>query len=214
MTDLQEAAEILARVEGELRAMIERALSDQRYRDVAAIAAIADRLAELVGAVEEGRIFEGQKASREPTGTHDADGTSAGGRGGESATVGAALGKKSSRGRARYPYFERDRDKLVKIGSSKKDRRTYEHRAPREAIMAFAGAVNQHAGGGTLFAMDDVLPVMDGDEVPTYQAYLALAWLRSVGVVDRKGKEGYVVRNDGCSLDEINRYWNALPQRK
>jgi hypothetical protein len=209
MTGLHEALEIVGRAEAELRALIEKALTEQRYRDVAALAAVADKQAELVAAVG-------------GTGSIDAARISVGGGHLEPDSGIAAeeelpgtLHKRPKRGAANYPRFQRDGDKLVKIGWSKQDARTYEHRAPKSAVFAFVKAVNELAGDGRLFTMEDVLPVVDGDaEVPTYQAYLALAWLRSMEAIERQGKNGYVVRNSSCSPEAIKSYWSDLTGRK
>ena len=41
--------------------------------------------------------------------------------------------------------------------------------------------------------MDELLPVLgdDGQEIPSYQAYLALSFLRERGIVTQVGRSGY-----------------------
>ena len=55
------------------------------------------------------------------------------------------------------------------------------------------------------------MPVPDsaGGEIPSYQVYLTLAWLRHVGAVEKKGRSGYVLRS-GLDLDAI---WDRIPVR-
>jgi len=68
----------------------------------------------------------------------------------------------------------------------------------------------------TVFTMDQILPVNDSavTEVPSYQAYLALAWLRSLGLVQRKGKEGYALTNGALDNAKLQRLWNSVPDRQ
>ena len=58
--------------------------------------------------------------------------------------------------------------------------------------------------------MEDVLPLgyAGGKEIPSYQAYLALAWLRSVEAIRKDGREGY--RADLLELPRFGgqlKYW-------
>jgi len=94
-----------------------------------------------------------------------------------------------------YPQFFRRGDELVKVGWSKKDRKKYSHRAPRRAIGAVAAAVRRISANGQLFTGDKLLPLhdaADGSPVADYQAYVALAWLKHLGIVKQHGrKSGY-----------------------
>ena len=78
----------------------------------------------------------------------------------------------------------------------------------------------EHLGGqttsGKTFVMEDLLPVHDnaGEEIPSYQIYLALAWLRHTGAVEKKGRDGYVLRNSELSDGGFEEYWATLPMRK
>ena len=114
-----------------------------------------------------------------------------------------------------YPRFERDGDKLVKLGWSKKQKSQYEHRAPHAAVLAFGRHVANHFGEGEVFAMESLLPVPDesGEEVPGYQAYLTLAWLKHVGAVEKKGRDGYVLRDGSLADGGLDRLWDALEVR-
>jgi hypothetical protein len=112
-----------------------------------------------------------------------------------------------------YPRFERDGDRLIKIGWSKKAREQYEHRAPRDAVVAFVQSLSNVKLGAT-FAIESLLPIADvsGEELPSYQVYLVLAWLRSVGLIEKKGRDGYVMRTrpDQHAIDSN---WEELPKR-
>jgi len=116
----------------------------------------------------------------------------------------------------KHPYFERDGDKLVKIGWSKKANDEYEHRAPRAAALAVSEHLAAKTRADEVFEIEPLLPVPDGQggDLPSYQAYLVLAWLRDSGVIEKKGREGYVrVTNplDGSVFDMM---WDQIPERK
>jgi hypothetical protein len=130
------------------------------------------------------------------------------------------IGSKAQRGRRQkpedFPRFERDGDKLVKIGWSKRDERVYEHRAPRDIVFLVSTAISTRVKPKAVFTMEQILPVNDGSgtEVPSYQAYLALAWLRSLGLVQRKGKEGYALANGALDNAKLQRLWSSVPDRQ
>lgn len=208
MNHLQDAHKILEDTELSLRGLIERALSAQHYADVAVIARIADAVAHL------------RRGEKESSATTPAASVGISNRD-ESAAEGAArTPTKPGRGRraskaAEFPRFERDGDKLVKIGWSKRDERVYEHRAPREIVFLVTTAISTKGRPKAIFTMDQVLPVNDnaGNEVPSYQAYLALAWLRSIGVVQRRGKDGYALTNGALETSQLQRLWKSVPDR-
>jgi hypothetical protein len=112
-----------------------------------------------------------------------------------------------------YPHFETDHDRLIKIGWSKREKSPYEHKASRELCRAafdhYASKFDQ-----TEFRMDDVLPVRIGEtEIPSYQAYLTLAWLRSLGLIRKRSKDTY---QWNCSvIDEysFDEAWNSTRKR-
>ena len=62
--------------------------------------------------------------------------------------------------------------------------------------------------------MDDVLPLAyaGGKEIPSYQAYLALAWLRSVEAISKDGREGYRADLPKLSEESMNQLWESLPE--
>jgi len=49
-----------------------------------------------------------------------------------------------------------------------------------------------------------------GAEIPSYQAYLALAWFRSLGAVEPRGDNGYAIVVDGLRR-AIENAWNDFP---
>ena len=116
---------------------------------------------------------------------------------------------------AGYPQFVRDRDRLVKLGWSKKDRAVYEHRAPLLAVQAvFAGLLGATKKQG-VFRPEDLIPtkLSDGTDVPSYQVYLVLAWLRSLDVVQRQGNDGYKVLRKQLPSVDMKKYWEMTQER-
>ena len=113
-----------------------------------------------------------------------------------------------------YPRFAKDGDKLVKIGWSKRTREEYEHKAPLVAVEAFAAHLRKHTEEGRIFKIDDIMPLADPDsegELPSYQIYLALGWLRSIDAVSKHGRNGYSAKANAISKKSISQAWDQLP---
>jgi hypothetical protein len=115
-----------------------------------------------------------------------------------------------------YPQFFRRGDELVKVGWSKKDKRRYHHRAPRRVVQATASAVRQAGSRGRSFTGDALLPLKDsdtGDALPAYQIYVALAWLKRLGLVKSIGQRGGYTLPSEKNLDAtITAAWPALTE--
>lgn len=201
---LSRAKNLLNSVEFELRDLIAESLAAQRYDEVAELAAIARRLFEVAGNESGSLRVESpskgyQLALPEPeASTVD-----------ELAMRRATSGSKSN---GDYPHFEREGNRLVKIGWSKKDRRVYEHKTPFTSVSAVCDVLRRKSGK---FLVDQILPIKDaaGTDVPSYQAYLVLAWLRKEGLVERNGNDGYTATTAGLSADQIAKRLHSLPPR-
>lgn len=197
--------EILARAEAELRNQIERALSEGRYTEVAALARIADGLAQLA-------TIEGENANRRVE-VHSERSTLP-------VSQAPPLTLPSHLRRTRvtrtFPRFEREADKIVKIAWSKKDRAEYEHKAGRQVVDLLVDAIKSAKGEGARFDAPDILPLKDPKtrrEVPSYQSYLALAWLRHEGVIVKYGRDGYALKPSAATSEHLSELWEALPSR-
>ena len=208
MSCLEDAQKILVDAELSLRDLIERALSAQHYSDVAVIARIADAISHLRredrdALVPSIPVLSPNGARQIVSGDDEAS----------RASSRSGRGHRTKHGE--FPRFERDGDKLVKIGWSKRDERVYEHRAPRETVFLVSTAISTKVRPKAVFTMDRILPVNDGsgNEVPSYQSYLALAWLRSIGLVKRRGKEGYALTDGALDATKLQRLWNSIPDR-
>lgn len=122
---------------------------------------------------------------------------------------------KSPRSKKDYPFFTRDKDKLVKVGWSKKSREEYEHRTPHDAVLSFVKRLVEKVSPEEVFTAEELMPVLntDSDEVPAYQVYLALKWFQHVGVIEKRGRDGYVLRGV-LTENSVGDYWASLPVRK
>lgn len=107
------------------------------------------------------------------------------------------------RPRGGYPKFHVEHDTLVKSAWSKTKGSEYEHRAPVAQVEAVVNTVRDIVRTKAVFTADEVhkrIEVTD-DEVPSYQIYLALAWLRSIGILGRSGRANFVIK-DQLSLSK------------
>lgn len=183
-----------------IRELIEDAVRSHHYSKLGALGEVADGLASLK------RSFADQATVR-------SDAAIGAGAAGPVAT-GTGRGARGSTGniksRRTYPRFERHGDRLVKVGWSKRDAAEYVHKASRVAVDAVVAALMTIAKKS--FTMEEILPLRDKDgaDVPSYQAYLVIAWLRQLGVVERLGNDGYAAQRDRLCSGVVESEWNSL----
>ena len=185
-----------------LRTLMEQGLKEQRYADVSAIAGLAEGLA---------RLLAGAPPRDEPV-----NGLARLHAESESPRRALTRVRLNDRQKKEYPRFEREDDKLVKIGWSKKNRSVYEHKAPRSAVLAFVRHLQHAVSEGEAFSVEDILPVPDlaaNTELPDYQVYLVLAWLRRAGAIQKKARDQYVVRRGQLSDTALDRLWVEVAAR-
>ena len=119
-------------------------------------------------------------------------------------------------GGGRYPRFSRSKDQLVKVGWSKKTKEEYHHYAPRRVVDALVKAVGLACAGGKVLASSDLFPLRDesvGNNFPDYQVYLALAWLRQLGLVEAHGRRGGYTLAPAAQPDTtVTNAWNELEE--
>lgn len=212
MDSLKKAIAILHSAEMGLRSLIEIAINERRYADVARLAEIAQSLEKTIsqtnsdGAAHELVISSSPKENLLNSQFQEAIINS----------PDVNLPTKSAKRQSlmKFPKFETERDRLIKIGWSKKDKIPYEHRAAKDLVRAvslhLAESPNKY-----LFKMDDLLPIEldDGSEVPSYQAYLVLAWLRHIGLIDKQGKDGYQWVVESFDEQAFDKAWNSTTPR-
>jgi hypothetical protein len=116
--------------------------------------------------------------------------------------------------RAAYPRFARVNDQLVKIGWSKKDKREYQHKAPRGVVDSLVSRLLSVATGDDLFNTERLFPILGEDarsEIPSYQSYLCLAWLRDQNLIEQVGRQGYRLTDRARLQNTVDRLWKDLP---
>lgn len=213
MNIIEEAAGVCNTAEKSLRELMQKAISAAEYRDLPTLAKMAEQFAFFASrasliseAAPEAAPSTAAAASRRKT---------------PMAFAPPILRKRKSRPHARvrssksgYPKFRRTDDTLVKVGWSKKTKKEYEHRAPRTAVEAVMKSVTGAGAEGALFTVDALVPVhdpKDQTEVLTYQVYLAIAWLRTEGILRQHGRDGYSLMVKGDPDKTVEERWAALP---
>lgn len=117
---------------------------------------------------------------------------------------GAGRSGREKEPKAGYPQFALDRGTLVKTGWSKKDRREYEHKTDAESfdrvVAAMASLAVESKGPHTAEDIADAVASDGHASMPIYKLYVALSFLRHVGLARQMGKEGYEIdRSVGAS---------------
>jgi hypothetical protein len=115
-----------------------------------------------------------------------------------------------------YPQFFRKRDFLIKIGWSKREKAEYDHKAPRVVLDTLSSSLIKEGAGGKLFEASQLLPLKDptdGSEIPSYQVYLCLAWLRSLNLIEQIGRQGYKLHDPTLLEGKIKSCWERLESR-
>jgi len=146
----------------------------------------------------------------------------ASGRGalGVSRTAAARHSRKAARKRkslrSAYPKFSRLKDELVKVGWSKRERKEYQHKAPRRVVDCLVDRLLAVGGNGAMFTTEDLLPLRDaadGTDVPSYQLYVCLAWLRHEKLVHQEGRQGYRLVDPSSLREAVAESWERLISR-
>ena len=114
-----------------------------------------------------------------------------------------------------YPRFVREGDALVKIGWSKKSKSEYEHRAPRDVLGQITAAIRDLARAGSRFTVEEILAgiAAKGAEIPSYQTYLCIAWMRENALLEQHGRQGYSLARPTQLSDQMAGAWSATATR-
>lgn len=204
MNPLNETEAVLEATEAQLREIVKDSLSRGEYADVSTVVALAQSIAELRRTLPGKSGGDAVLAS-----SHSGRGTQVNQdiyHPDKGATPSAALRVKHQE-KLEFPRFERHAKRLVKLGWSSKDKRVYEHRASYDAVEEICQRFAENAGSKKLLKMEKLLPMKtdSGDEIPSYQVYLVLKWLQQHGVIERQGKDGYVIVDGDFDLKML---WN------
>lgn len=202
MDRLSQAADILRRAESQIRELLLDSAGDGAYREVSVLAAWAQQLRKLAD------------QSSAPNGT--SEGLTEWNASVESARRKQPLGRKAAKGKkGDYPRFYRERDELVKVGWSKKQKAEYRHKAAKHVVFLVTQTLQRTGADGQRFAFDQLLPILDpqtNSEVPSYQTYLVLAWLRNEKLIMQHGRQGYSLLPNINLMDAIEERWKLLPK--
>lgn len=113
------------------------------------------------------------------------------------------------------PVFARHEDFLIKTAKSRGDGNSYEHKAPRSAVDALLASISEKATKKGEFKTGRVFPLIDatGEKMPSYQGYLALRWLRQIGLIQRVGRQRYLMAPGRDPVSSVEAAWESLQQR-
>ncbi len=206
MNTRERAVEILQQAETSLRALVADAAAIGDYENVVRLASWARALADLVKAELGG---SGQQIIHAKLGQAPIGGPK------ESSRRGSARGAARQRGsRKTYPRFFRQRDQLVKVGWSKREKKEYQHRVPLPVLTVLASALAKIGADGRVFSTDRIVPLKDSADnaIPTYQLYVCLALLRQVELIDQHGRQGYSIPEVKGFEQAVENAWRQLPE--
>ena len=112
--------------------------------------------------------------------------------------------------------FLKDDSRLIKVGWSRKKKAEYLHRVPKEVVLAFAEHLEKSVSAQSLFEIESLFPVSteSSGDIPSYQIYVIVAWLREVGVIEKKGRDGYIIQEKSQLRGKFNELWDSLQKYK
>jgi hypothetical protein len=115
-----------------------------------------------------------------------------------------------------YPKFLRRGEEIVKIGWSKRSKGEYQHKAPYKVVSLLTAAIAARVTNGSLLVANELMPFTDpgdGTEIPDYQVYVCLAWLRHESLIEQEGRQGYVVSEPSSLEKRADDKWKALTSK-
>jgi len=204
---IKRAAKILIKCEIELRQLLSDAASSGAYESVVQLTKLAKEINKMIDPASESMLPEENLNEEKKISTHQK----------ENKEILSKRKKKKIRKKginSQYPKFFTHKDNLVKVGWSKREKKEYQHKAPRFVIDNFVDMLQNVCKSGKLFSTDDLFPLTDVEqdiEIPSYQAYLCLGWLRNLGFVEQHGRQGYSINNPTKLKSLVNEKWIELP---
>jgi hypothetical protein len=213
--------QIIRRAETELRRVLADAASRGEYDSVPVLTSWAKHLNALAAAEPGTQVAttpEAKAPARSPVPSVPVSAEApkkkaSGGRRKKKATRQA---RRASGGKPGYPKFVREEDRLVKIGWSKGKKATYEHKVERrslETVVARIARVAEHKRKFVVDDLGDFESCRGESEVPVYQVYLCIAWLRTSGLIEQHGRAGYSVGNREDFAQAVEEAWKRLDVR-
>jgi hypothetical protein len=204
---IQEAVKVIRRCEAELKRVLQDAASRGDYDCLEQVTEWARQMSAIVQQTGEppgGRASPPAQAVGAPVALPLGDSSPA------PARRTASKGRRSKK--AGYPRFEKLGGDLVKIAWSRKEKSEYRHKAPRAIVDLLVARLLELSPGGESVTTDVLFPLVEpnGGEVPSYQAYLCLAWMRHLKVVAQDGRSGYHVLDAMNLRATVAEGWKAL----
>jgi hypothetical protein len=189
-----QAADVLRETEASLRDLVSKAASSGDYQSVLQVASWAQALSDLLKKAPAPHPSKGTPLTR---------------------PLAKESPPKKKAHRDEYPKFLREGDHLIRIAWSKKEKKEYQHKAPKSVVRALAVALAEAGKNGKVFATDSILPISDSDggEIPNYQSYLAIALLRHLQLIRQHGRQGYSVPAPDELGKAIDTIWDNLPHK-
>jgi hypothetical protein len=201
MSIVERAAAVLAKAESDLKELLALAAQEGDYAAILRIAAWARSVHDLSAG--------GNKVSAvlySPSGR------------GHAQVAGNGVRSKppaSSRVKGKHaPTFFRSGDELVLQALSKREMREYRHKASYAVLEALRRVMEEKGAGGRVFTTDEILPVRhlgSEEEVPNYQAYVGISFLKHTGAIEQHGRSGYSIPNSTDFATTVDRLWKNLP---
>lgn len=200
MECVKRAAAVLQQAEANLRGLVSEAAASGDYASVVQIAAWARTVSEMV------RAAPGQPAKSKAPAPHPQK------KSGKAAPVPRRTPRPAVE---EYPKFFRQGDQLIRIAWSKKEKKEYQHKTPLPVLRSLTKAMANIGTDGRVFATDQFLPIRDddGEEVPSYQAYVGIALLKQTGLIDQHGRQGYSIPRLSEFKDAVESVWKKLPEQ-
>jgi hypothetical protein len=208
MTGEQRLKQLIADLDGAARREIASAASEGRFDELPSLAPLAKEIAALAGRwglapSNEQLATPIQEELASPSVVVETS---------PKVSIAAARVKK-----AEYPQFLREKQDLVKLGWSAREKGPYEHRVPKAGVDAVAAAVAARGKSGHRFTMDEIVKTLGGPKgaapIPSYQTYAVVSWLKWAGMVLQHGRQGYTVVRPQTFASSIETAWQSLPER-
>jgi hypothetical protein len=208
-----EVSEILSEAERKLTELAMNALQRRDYVTVQWLSTIAERIATtIVGSHSECETSRGSiiQMAVTPNSTKREEDS-------KRQSIGTLPSSTSNSMAGPFPHFFRDSEQLIKIGYSKSEKRTYEHRSPNDVLHRLADLIVKSYPSGQLFTTYDVLKQfeLETPTLPTYQLYLCLGFLVRSGLVRKNGRSGYTIdfKYQANFAASVITAWEFLPKR-
>jgi hypothetical protein len=116
-----------------------------------------------------------------------------------------------------FPKFQRNENMLYKLGWSKAEKSIYEHKAPKNVLTALVNKLMVIGANRQRFTMDNVLPLTtlnEDTELPAYQVYICLAWLRITKLLIQHGRQGYSISHPMRFESDVEKSWQKIPLKQ